>query len=254
MTHLHSLLSAPFDRGVFAEVHGQKLRRTVGYLFLLIALATAGATVRFTLTLRELVRRVLPEIDKLPTIVIRDGEASANVPQPWRHSFGRADGKEVVFIIDTTGEITDLDDGEVGLLLMKRELLVKGDDDSEQTIDLAHVGNVTIGPRVVKRWLAKAQWVAPLVFAAAAFCFFAVVRWLQALLLALVAMIAGSRRRRALGFGALLTVAVYALTLPAWLGALRPLVPLRAPHFWLLCAALAIGYTIAGVRRIPDEE
>ncbi|HZS40101.1 MAG TPA: DUF1189 domain-containing protein [Polyangia bacterium] len=254
MTHLHALLSAPFDRGVFAEVHGQKLRRTVGYLFLLIAIATASTTIWFTLGLRGLVRRVLPELDKLPTITIRDGEASANVPQPWRHSFGWQDGNEVVLIIDTTGVVTDLDDHEVGLLLMKRELLVKGDDGAKETIELARLGDVTIGPHLVKRWLARAQRIAPFVFAAVAFLLFTILRWLQALVLTLVALVAGLGRRRKLGFGALLTVATYALTLPAWLAALRPFVPLRVPHFWLISAALAVAYAIAGVRRIPDEE
>src|SRR5262249_11200122 len=125
MGHLHAFVTTPFDRGVFTEVSRQRVRRTIAYLLFLVLVTTAVVTWMVAAQVGRVVNRVLPEVDKIPTITIKNGEASASVEQPWVKRVGREEGKEVVLIIDTTGRLDGFESNQCGLFLMKRELLAR---------------------------------------------------------------------------------------------------------------------------------
>src|SRR3954468_18506931 len=105
MGHLHAFVTTPFDRGVFTEVHRQRMRRTIAYVLFLVLLSTGTVTWLVAAQVGRAVNRVLPEVDKIPTITIRNGEASASVEQPWVRRIGEDKGHQVVLIIDTTGTL-----------------------------------------------------------------------------------------------------------------------------------------------------
>jgi hypothetical protein len=251
---MKTLLRSVFDLGLYAEVHAQRLRRTFAHLFVLVLVTTLASTIGFAGVVRGWVGRLLPEVDKLPTITIKNGEASANVPQPWVKRLGETDrGNQLVLIIDTTGTRTGFEANEVGLFLQRRQLLIKGDDAQAHAVSLKRVGDRVIGPQLARRWLERARIIVPLVFAAVMLVVFWVTKTLQALLFTLVALIGAAGRRRPLGFGSLFTVAAHALGPPVLLDALLWLTPLRLPYAGLIYVGLAVVYTVLGVRRIPDE-
>jgi hypothetical protein len=251
MSHLLCLARTPFDLGVFRAVARQPLRRTLAYLALLIALSTIATTVSLTLMLREWVRRLEPHLDELPTITIRDGEASADVEQPWLRRLGRDDqGHDLVVIIDTTGTRDDFGPNELGLFLKKSEVIVKSPE-QVRSFSLASVPDLTIGPAVARRFIDHWMRRVPLYLALVLFSVYVVVKTTQALLLVLAALIGAARRP--LPFGALFTVAVYALTLPVLLDCVLPLVPIRVPLFFAIYGALAIVYAILGAQRAVAE-
>jgi hypothetical protein len=242
--HIANLVRAPLDPGVFAEVHAQPRRRTLAYLTLLVIIATAVTTVGLTRRVRAIVDDLLEQVDKLPTIRIRDGVAEADVEQPWIHSFGERDGKELVAIIDTTGEIDDLAEDQVGVLLVETELVVKGDEGVSERIPLSRFGDVELGPQIARQWLVKARRVASLSIAVCAFVYHFLAKLIQVLLLTLVGLIASSSRRHPLRFRSLFTVGTYALTLP---------ILLTAFHIPFVYFPIAVFYVAIGVGRIPDE-
>ncbi len=247
MSHLETLSRISFDPGLFARVARQRLSRTLASLVLLVAIATAATTTSLTLKLRELVRRLEPHLDQIPTITIRRGVASADVEQPWVKRLGRDDGgRDIVLIIDTTGTRRDFAPNEVGLFLKRTELAVKTPEEA-RSISLARVPDTTVGPDVVRRFIARTMRRVPLYLAAALLAWYALVKTLQALLLTLAAL-AGAGGRR-LGFGALFTVGVYALTPAVLLDAALPFVKLHLPFAWLVYAALAIAYAVLGAQR-----
>lgn len=255
MSHLEALSRIPFDLGLFARAARQRMRRTLAYLVILIVLSTAATTTSLTLKLRDLVKRLEPHLDEIPTIVIRDGEASADVEQPWVKRLGRDDaGRDVVLIIDTTGARTDFAPNEAGLFLQKRVLLVKGDE--VQTVPLRRVPDMTIGPDAARQLIARLMRRVPFYIAAVLAAYYLVVKSVQALLLVLAAL-AGASRRRALGFGALFSVAVYALTPAVLLDCTLPFVKWHVPLFWLVYAAVAVAYAVLGGQRAaaapPDD-
>lgn len=251
-SHLESLSRASFDLSLFSRFARQPLRRTLVYLVLLVALSATATTISLTGRLRDLVRRLEPHLDALPTIRIRDGEASVDVEQPWVKELGRDDaGHKIVLIIDTTGQRSGFETDEVGLFLQRRQLLVKTGDE-ERALSLRRVPDTTIGPELVKRELARVMRRVPFYLAAALVAYYLFVKSMQALLLVLAAL-AGASSRRALGFGALFSVAVYALTPAVLVDCALPFVKLHVPMFWLVYAAIATAYAFLGGQRAAAE-
>jgi hypothetical protein len=245
MSHLESLSRVSFDLGVFAQVARQKLRRTFVYLLLLVVIASASSTTWAMLRLREAVRWLEPHLDEIPTVTIRNGEASADVEQPWIKRLGRDDdGREVVVIIDTTGAIDGFRPNEIGVFLKKHDLLVKQAED-ERIIPLSRFPDTKIGPDIVRGWIKEAMRRAPFYIGAALFAWYLFAKSMQALLLVLAALIGA----RAMRFGHLFTIGVYALTPAVVLDAALPFVKVHIPAFWLVYCALGVVYAILGARR-----
>ena len=248
MSHLEALSRISFDLGLFARVARQRLRRTFVYLLLLVGLSTVATTTSLTLKLRDLVRRLEPHLDEIPTIRIRGGEASADVEQPWVRELGRDDaGHKLVLIIDTTGRRSGFESDEVGLFLQRHQLLIKSADE-ERAVSLERVPDTTIGPDMARRLIARLMRQVPFYLAAALAVYYLFVKSVQALLLVLAAL-AGAARQRALPFGTLFSIAVYALTPAVLLDCLLPFIKWHLPMFWVIYGAIAIVYAVNGARR-----
>ena len=246
MSHLEALSRVSFDLGVFAKVARQRLRRTFLYLLLLVVLSTTATTIVWMMHLREAVRWLEPHLDEIPTITIRNGQASADVEQPWVKRLGRDDdGHDVVAIIDTTGERDGFAPNEVGVFLKRRELLVKQASEELRVIPLSRFPDTTVGPDIVRGWIKTAMRRAPFYLGAFLGVWYLFAKSMQALLLVLAALIGA----RAMRFGQLFTVAVYALTPAVILDSALPLTKLHVPAFWLVYTALGVVYAILGARR-----
>jgi hypothetical protein len=247
MSHLESLARTPFDLGIFARVSKQKLSRTLGFLLLLIAVATTATTVSLTRQLREVVRKVEPEIDKLPKIEIRDGKASVSVPQPWIYRFGNDDhGRQIVLIIDTTGRRHDFAADEIGLFLQQTQLVIKTPEE-QRAFSLAGVPDTTIGPEIIHRFVTKWMRRVPFYLAAIAFLWYFLAKTTQAMLLVLAALVGSKSQPQS--FRGLFAIGVYALTPVILLSAARPFLPFAIPWFFTIYCGLAIVYAVLGGQR-----
>lgn len=247
MSHLESLARAPFDLGIFARVSRQKLRRTLGFLALLVAIATAASTISLTKDLRDVVRKIEPEIDKLPQIEIRNGQASVSVEQPWIYRFGNDDhGRQVVLIIDTTGRRSDFAPDEIGVFLKRTNVVLKTPEEQRE-MSLKDVPDMLIGPQLVHEFIAKWMRRVPFYIAGLAFLWFVFAKTTQALLLVLAAL-AGSSRQP-LSFRGLFAIGVYALAPVIVLGSVRPFLPFTIPYFAFIYCGLAIVYAVLGGQR-----
>lgn len=245
MSHLVSLARSPFDLGVFARAAQQRLWRTLGHLMLLVAIASGVTTWQAMRATRDVVRKIEPELAKLPKITIRDGKASADVPQPWVYRFGNDDhGRQIVFVIDTKGRGRGLRDDELGLLLERTQVTLKWDDE-ENTFSLDKVPDMTIGPDTARAFIAHWMRRLPFYFAALFVAIFLFTKITQALLLVLAAL-AGSARRP-LRFGQLFSIGVYALGPAVLLDVAAAFVPV--PFTIVLYCAVAIVYAVLGARR-----
>lgn len=100
--------------------------------------------------------------ENLPVITIRNGEASADVPQPKVIECGAGGKESFAVIIDTTGAVTAIDPRHPnGVLIGKRGLIIKGGDRvypvsfldrSSFTLDRAYFTGLIIRPA----WIALA--------------------------------------------------------------------------------------------------
>jgi hypothetical protein len=255
MAYLRDLVMTPFDLGTFARVARSPVRRAMAHLFLLILVATAATTITWTLGLRDLVRRIDPHLDKLPTITIRDGVASADVEQPWVQKLGTDDeNHEIVLVIDTTHETPDrreLAANEIGAALYRTTLVIGVAGEQPKVVKLDQVPDTTIGPDIARRFIDHWMRRVPFYLAALLFVWYVFAKGTQATLLILFALLGAGRRR--LGFGALFSVAVYALTPAVWIATIVAFVPYQVPMTFLIYSGIAIAYAILGGQRAAAE-
>lgn len=229
------------------------VRRAIGVLALEVLVATGAAAIPFTRFAWRVIDRLERIAAEWPTVRVRRGEASADVPQPWVRSLGRDErGRELVVIIDTTGATDDLGAKQSGLLLKRRELVARASGPS-RAVSLALFPDGDLGPKRLRDWLSRGRWLAPLAFAALAFVWFAFAKGTLATLLVLIALAATARRRRPLRFGELFACGVRGLAPAVLVEAALRFWPIGL-WAWLPYFAIAIAATAIVARRVPDVE
>ena len=247
-----------FDFTVYGEAIRQRKLRTFGYFALLLLATSVAISGALTFRLnRWIEREVMPEIDRLPTIIIEDGVASSNVPQPWIKKFpDDKSGRVMVLILDTTGVITDFAPNEGGFLMTRTDLLIRDPQkDTTQSIPLSQVPNVRLDPKeLAQRYTARAMWTFFAIVALALLVWSTLAKLVHSLILLLVALIVVGKRQHKLSFGKLWTLSLYALTPAILLDTAQATFGLHIPVFLAMYALVAIVYVVLAVRQLPDVE
>ena len=122
----YSILHIPalsfFSKDLYRDV-GLNWRGTCfGYLLLLLAACWIPIMIIIHSDTREWIRNEASKVvSQFPVIIIKDGIASVNEPQPYY--IMTPDGNEVFIIIDTTGTVTSLADSNAYALITKTEFI-----------------------------------------------------------------------------------------------------------------------------------
>lgn len=99
-------------------------------------------------------------MDNLPVITVRNGEASADVPQPRVIECGTGARESFAVIIDTTGAVTAIDPRHAnGVLIGKRGLLIKGGD-RVYSVDFLDRSSFTVDRAYFSRLVIRPAWIA----------------------------------------------------------------------------------------------
>ncbi len=256
--HFQSMVRSTWDFSLYGEVAKQRAGRTVGYFALLVVVMSVVLTLATVFHLRSFVRKELaPELGKWPVITIKNGVASANVPQPWVQHFDDGRGMKTIVAIDTTGRLTDFRVDEQGFILTRTELKVKSvNNPQQQSLQLADLfdHDTTIDAKWIEGWANKAVWIAGACLLVMRPVYHAGAKLFTALLLALVGLIvSASGRRRPLSFGQIYSIALYALTPAIVVDTVLDVVNLDVPHFWVAYVIMAAVYTSVAVFKVPEE-
>ena len=208
-----------FSSGNFYRtVIHQPLAKSFRYLALLILAASLVLSARYAI----LFHHFLGEAEEwaweyLPEIWIEKGEVRSDVDQPWSY-----ETDDLVFILDTTGEIqeipSDFPQGillEQGRLTYKRQRLTIPETRHYDlsTVESFHLNAETIGS--FRKWGPWVFW--PFLFGIL-FGYFIVGKSVQVIAFSGISIAANWASRRALPYQALLNIGIYALTLPFLLG------------------------------------
>lgn len=224
------------------------------YLFMLLALAWIPIAVKIHIEFKNFAENEgATMIAKIPTITITDGEVTVDIEQPY---FIRDPEKkdEILAIIDTTGEITSLENTEAKMLLSKSELLIKQSEFETRSYDLSPIKEFSFDSTVAESWFNLfAQLFAPL-FYVFAVPFSLVYRILQALLYAAIGLLFARGVKASLKYRALLRLAVIAVSPVIVLDTLRDLFSIQVPYLWLLSFIVAMAYLLFGVKANAESE
>lgn len=244
-----SVLTAPFyaffSRSLYADVAHRWRGATFAYLLLLLALCWLPFMVSFSFGLLRVVSDDAL-IEQIPPISIERGRVSADVEQPYRIRYSRG-SFEFYAIIDTTGEVTSLDDTSANILLTSFELFVKRNETETRVYDLSGVRHFYVDGPTAERWLRRfATWGAVLIyplFVGGSYVY----RLLQALFYSLIGLLIAKVLERPLSYPAILRVTVMAITPAVLIKTIVQLTALSLPVAWLFYFTIAMVYLVLGI-------
>lgn len=225
------LLKSSSSGQFYREMAERRFSEALRYFSLLILFVTLVLSVRFTFDIvKGLSQFEAWSQENLPEITILKGKASVNVPQPWQK-----EEEGIMMIIDTTGKTTEIEASYPrGVLLTQNRLFVKKSPYETRGYDLSGVQSFHLNAETIRRWRKIGQWVFPPLFALILFVYFWIGKFLQVFIFSGVSLLTNWIAKRGLSYRTLLTVGLYAMTLPFLLASLVILGGIRIRFFDML--------------------
>jgi hypothetical protein len=250
----HPLLLSFYSKPLYRDV--AKNWKGVGFLYLLLLLALTWIPVmmQFHYNLSNAVSREAPKIvNQIPKITITKGEVSIDAPVPY--SIIDPQSGEQIAAIDTSGQITSIDQTKAFMLLTKKNLIIRQQHRGETRIfDLSAIQSLTLDRDSVMSWLqAFNKWFAFVAYPFALGASFAY-RIIQVLLYALIGMLMASILKITLDYAALVRLSVIAITPVILLNTLRKLLGVHVPLTWLISFVIAMCYLFIAVKANAGTE
>jgi Protein of unknown function (DUF1189) len=189
------------------------------------------------------------EFKDFPTIKLEKGQVSSDVAQPY---IMKDDRGQPVFVLDTTGKVTDPRDMHARLLITKTEM-VQDNGGVIQRRSLAGFPDVTVDQAFLISWMKVGRnCLMPVVWPVFSLFSFAV-HLLLTLLFGAIGLGFSSAFGAGLGFAAAMRIAAVAATGPMLLDLILNLTHVPgACAWWLLLTLLTLAYAAYGVKKVAD--
>jgi hypothetical protein len=266
-----------FNPEYYKGIVTQSFGRSFGYFFLLIIAVSIIFSIKYTVFTRGVIGDVvtwintefaerLPEF--LPEISIQDGEVSSPAEQPYIHEW-----EEFVFVLDTTGSITSLDDYQNGVLITKKSIIIRTIENGRvktEEHDLSMLTSLNIGPgkeegelitfsfqeqqlsitqENVTKWSKFIGWALIPLIVVFLFFYHFTAKFIYLLFFSLFSLIANKIVDAGLEYGHLLNIGIFALTPPLALAVFAKMLSLTIPMFWLLYIFVYCAFLIMAIKR-----
>jgi len=207
----HPLYMSFYSKSLYRDAARNWKGFAYAYLLFILTLATLASTFQIQHRLSEFVQRSSETIVRqIPAVSIVDGEVSVDCPQPC--VIVDPDSGKALAILDTTGQVTGLQDTEAAMLLTANELIYRKSDRETRILDLSGVENLQVDHQTVQGWLEFIhQWLAVIIapFMLIGSFFY---RLIQVLIYALIAWVMAKIVRIELPFHAMISIAAVAIT------------------------------------------
>jgi hypothetical protein len=209
------------------------------YLLLLFTLTWIPSLVKIHLGARKFADEDFPKIAKdLPDVAIKNGKVSSPVPQP----FEIKDKGQLIFVLDTTGKINNLEQTQAMILITETKLFQRDQLNNIQIHDLSTFPDFEFSKERVQGWVDTATtWLA-----VGLYPLFMLGSMIRALVIMLLASLAGLIFNAAFNarvtYGGLLRFAAVGMTLSVYIDTGVGLAGINIPFWFFMALALTIGY------------
>ncbi len=283
-------LTISFQPSAYWRIVSQTFGRSFGYLTIFLLLLSAVFSIQYTLAVRESmnkagkwIRASLP--GKLSEILpgeikIENGQVSTSAEEPFirRWDFEEeGEQKEFAFIIDTTGQVRNLDDYQQGLLLTGNKVISKGiqprgavqikeqdlsnikslilrrGDEEKGEIAVFSLEEKTfpVTYENIKKWQRIISWLTPLIIGPL-LIYYLIAKLIHLFFFSLVSLIVNEQTRAGLKYPNLLNIGIYALIPPTVLALLAQLAGEPIPYFHLLYVLVYLTFLVMGIKRVKE--
>lgn len=243
---IHLPVLSFFSKDLYRDVGLNWKGICFGYLLLLLAICWIPSMVRIHQGFAGFVKNDAPSVvDQVPEITITDGQVSIKEPQPY---FIRVpDDNDVIAVIDTTGSIKSPADANAFFLLTNNSIITRRSDYETQTFDLSQVESFTMESADITRWLHTAEKYLVIILYPLALLSSYAYRIIQALIYAAIGLLFASTCKVSLSYGALLRLAVAAMTPCIIIKAVFAWAGVYFPCIGILYILIILAYMYFGV-------
>ncbi len=259
----YSIFSAPFlsffHKDFYRDVGKKWGGKIFGYLILLQMFCWALILLHLQGGFSAWLKNKAPKlINQIPHISIVNGEASTDVEQPYRIVDPFKKGR-VLFVIDTTGSVTELDDSmEMGLLTRDHLYFRQRSNLNEVRVyDLSKVDRFELDATKVSNWTQLIRrWMMLAFFPFAVLGAF-LYRLFVGVLYALFGLLINAFLTEKSDFSQVYRIAVMAMTPAMLLKLMKILTGVRIPMFWGICFVITLFYLAFGLFALhasPESE
>jgi hypothetical protein len=252
-TIIHPLYMSFFSKSLYRDVAKKWRGLCLLYLLSLLTLCLIPQVMTLQTDLTDYLNTTAPKIVRqFPTITIKKGEASISEPQPY---FIRDEktGRQFM-IVDTTGGISTLKGTTASILVTKKSIIVRKDENETRSFDLSDVGNFTVGKTDIYNLMDILQnWFAVMIFPFALLISF-VFHSAEVLIYAAIGTIFLRLSHSSLPFRALYRLAVISITPVMITGTVLFIAGLEIPYWWLISIMTSLAYVNYAVRASAEKE
>jgi len=246
---IHVPFMSFFSKDLYIDVGLNWKGVCFSYLLLLLVLCWIPTMIKTHVGVSDFIDNEAPAfVEQVPEITIIDGEASIKEPQPYYIT--APESNDVLAIIDTTGTIGSLGDANTMCLLTQTSFIYRQGEFETRTYDLSEVEHFVLDSERITEWLQTFKKYVAIVLSPFALLGSYVYRIVQALIYAAIGLLFASLCKITLSYGALLRLAITAVTPCIIVSTVLGLVGIYLPMFFYLPAAL--GYLFFGVKAISQ--
>jgi hypothetical protein len=250
---IHPLFMSFYSRSLYQDV-GKNWKK-ISYLYLVLLLAVCQIPIMFMFhaELSEYFHREVPKIIKqVPVITISKGEVSVNVQMPY--TIKDTEGNAPLIIIDTTGQVTSLENSEAIALLTKTRLIIRRSSKETRSMDLSGIDSLVIDQSRIYDWIELFLDNFPFLLYPFALLFSFLFRMLQAIIFAAIGMYFAKSLKIPLSYRALLSLAIVSMTPSIILNTLYDYAGTNVSLWWFLNFMIALGYLFFAIKANAGQE
>jgi len=243
----HPLYMAFYSRDLYRDAARNWKGFAYTYLLFILTLATLASTFQIQHRVSNFVdRSVKTLVGQIPAVTIVDGEISVDCAQPCI-IVDPDTGKDLA-ILDTTGQVTSLQETDAVMLLTHNQLIYRKSARETRILDLSGVEELRIDHQTIQGWLDFVRrWlaliIAPFILIGSFFY-----RLIQVLVYALIAYILAKIVHIDLPFNALVSIAVVGITPALMFTTLAGLLGVALPQAKFLSFLITAGFLYFAVR------
>ncbi len=222
------------------------------YLFLLVAVTSLPLAFGIHAAMSHFAENEAQKlISQFPTLTITNGKASIEEPQPY--FIGRSDPMEPYIVIDTTGEISALEDTDAMALITETHLAIELNDFETRTFSFNAIDDLVVDQEALHTWVDMAKKIiAPLVYVFL-LGFFFVFHLIQVLLCAAVGILFARMTGFHGSYSSLIRLSVVAISPGLIIKTLLDIADTPLPNGGLIYFLVALGFLYFGVKSAAEE-
>jgi len=247
----HPLFMSFYSKDLYRDVGRNWKGVAFGYLLMLLAICWIPLTYQVHVLVNDAIDHEAPKvISQFPAISITNGVVSVDKPMPYY--FTDPNTKKPFVIIDTSGQVTSLDNTDAVVLLTKNKLIMKKSAAETQVYDLSSVKEFRIDQLTVNNWLLAFETWFPIMLYPFAVIFSFAYRIIQVLIYALIGMIMANILKTEIDYQRLVRLSVIAVTPAVLVNNIVWLTGAHVPFFGLICFGIAMGYLFFGIKSYKE--